>query len=65
MEHDKACTSVNHDTMALAYDSLGCGRRVPLESAFPVVREGVATTTSSYDGRVEPADLPPEELSLE
>src|SRR6266702_750199 len=48
-----------HDD-GLGYDSLEfeCGLLVPLASAL---RNGVATTTSLYDGRVEPADLPAEE----
>jgi len=47
-----------------SYDRLEfeCGLLVPLASALLAgVRNGAATTASLYDGRVELADLPPEE----
>lgn len=46
-----------------SYDSLEieCGLLALLASALLAgVRNGAATTTSLYDGRVEPADLPEE-----
>jgi len=60
---DRACVASPHDD-DLGYDSLEfeCGLLVPLASVLLAgVRNDAATTTSLYDGREEPADLPAED----
>jgi len=61
---DGACAAAiqTYDIQGLAAE---CGRRVPLASALPEgERKGVESTTSSYRGGVEAADLLVEDPSL-
>jgi hypothetical protein len=65
MEHAQQQSITNWPAYDDSLELAECGRRVPLASTLALGGRKAPSTTSSYWGGVETADLPVEDPSLE